>query len=130
MDALEGQMSHLESLGDDLTLLGDQMADENFNQAVSTLALIQDDIDALNLPTYLGTDPSLTTTDDQLQNAVDQTELLLAILEPVLQKAAENDAYIATQEDLAALASAEEITTKIDMYMSAASEALDTYSAE
>jgi hypothetical protein len=52
MEALEGQISRLESLGDGLNTLGDQMLDESFNQAYTTLTLVQDDIDALVLPTY------------------------------------------------------------------------------
>jgi hypothetical protein len=55
---------------------------------------------------------------------------LTELLQPVLQKAAENDGYTASQEDLAALTAAEEITTKIEMHMDAAAEALDAYSAE
>lgn len=130
MDALEAQVTHLEALGDDLTMLGDQMLDENFNQAFSTLGLIQDDIDVLQLPTYVGTNASLITADQELNNTVEQTQTLTEVLQPVLQKAAENDGWTASEEDLAALTFAEEVTTKIEMHMDAASSALDAYVAE
>ena len=130
METLEGQISRLESLGDGLNTLGDQMLDESFNQAFTTLTLVQDDIDALVLPTYAWTNALLKTADQELTNAIDQTALLTELLQPVLQKAAENDGYTASQEDLAALTAAEEITTKIEIHMDAAGEALDAYSAE
>ena len=130
MDSLEGQISRLESLGDWLSTLGDQMLDENFNQAFTTLTLVQDDIDALELPTYVWTNAFLKTADQELTNALDQTALLTELLQPVLQKAAENDAWSASQEDLSALQSAEEITTKIEIHMDAAGEALDAYETE
>gem|GEM_PF-4591821 len=46
------QTAHLETLGNAIMSLGDQMIDEDFNQAFTTLTLIQDTVDTSNLPIY------------------------------------------------------------------------------
>lgn len=125
IEELEVQTAHLETLGNAIMSLGDQMIDEDFNQAFTTLTLIQDTVDTSNLPIYAWADDNLKTSSEELHTVIDLTREFVSVLRPVLSKVAENSDYVPTSAEVDALENAWIIVENINTHMQIASDAFD-----
>lgn len=123
LEDLEVQTPNLETLGNAIMDLGDQMMDESFNQAYTTLTLIQDAVDASNLPVYEGSDTNVKTSSEELHQVIDLTREFVSVLRPVLAKVAENPEYIPTPAEADQLEKAGDLAESIDRHMQQAGAA-------
>ena len=106
LEALQVQTSNLETLGSAISTLGDQMVDEDFSNAMTTLTLIQDTVDSSNLPVYQGTNEQVKTSSQELHLVLDLTHEFVTTLRPVLSKVAENPEYVPTPAEADSLETA------------------------
>ncbi len=129
VDALEPALEEIDVMASVLNTFGDNLLDENFNEATTTLLELQDAVDAIQLPSYAWVNDSLITVDDSLRTVVDQTNAMIATIEPVIVKFAENDTMEASAEDTVALEKSEALTKTISEAIDTAWAAMDAYEA-
>lgn len=127
LESIDGQAERLEAMGENLNTFGDQMFDENYNSALTSLWLVQDDVDALQLKPYEWSDSKLTTMSNERTLMLKKTNEMLALLRPILEKLIENADYTWTDEEIVALEKAEALTLEIDGHLTTIGNLVDEY---
>ncbi len=130
LESIEGQADRLEAMWENLNTFGDQMFDENYNSALTSLWLVQDDVDALQLKPYEWSDSKLTTMSNERTMMLRKTNEMLSLLRPILEKLIENSDYMWTDEEIVALEKAEALTLEIDGHLTTISNLVDEYAWE
>lgn len=121
------QADRLEAMGENLNTFGDQMFDGTYSSALTSLWLVQDDVDALQLRPYVWSDSTILTLSNERTAMLDKTNEMLALLRPILEKLVENPDYTGTEDEIIALERAEALTSEIDGHLTTISNLVDTY---
>lgn len=130
LESINSQTDRLEDMGENLNTFGDQMFDENYSSALTSLWLVQDDVDALQLKPYAWTETNITTMSNERIAMLAKTNEMLALLRPILEKLVENSEYTGTDEEIISLERAEALTLEIDGHLTTISNLVDEYASE
>ncbi len=130
IESINSQADRLEAMGENLNTFGDQMFDGTYSSALTSLWLVQDDVDALQLKPYAWSESNITTMSNERTTMLRKTNEMLALLRPILEKLVENPDYTGTDEEIVALEKAEALTLEIDGHLTTISNLLDQYGVE
>lgn len=125
--SIESQGDRLEAMGENLNTFGDHMFDGNYSSALTSLWLVQDDVDALQLTPYNWNDTTVATISQERTTMLTKTNEMLSLLRPILEKLMENPEYTGTEEEIASLEKAEALTLEIDGHLTKISTLVDEY---
>jgi ABC-type transporter Mla subunit MlaD len=108
---------------------GNQLSDETFNQAVTSLEEIDTLVGTISesFTPYAGNDADLIKNSDALQDTLDSIAELSDAIRPFLEKTAENIDYVASSEDLVQLKTVESLLASIDASITDVESSMNAY---
>ena len=127
IESINSQADRLEAMGENLNTFGDQMFDGTYSSALTSLWLVQDDVDALQLKPYAWSESNITNMSNERTTMLRKTNDMLALLRPILEKLVENPDYTGTDEEIVALEKAEALTLEIDGHLTTIGNLVDEY---